>query len=260
MSNDKIKICHLYSRAMNIYGDRGNIIALTRRAQWRGKEVEYTEYNIGDKAPDLAEVDLFFFGGGQDLQQNEVAADLPKIADKLKKQVIEKKAALLAICGGMQLLAKYYETIAGERLEGIGLFDGYTVGGPRRFIGNVQAEAQLVPGQLLVGFENHSGRSYFNWDKQTPLGKVIAGEGNNGEDKTEGVVFHHAVGSYLHGSLLPKNPWLADWLLVKAFERRFGNYRLAELVDEEEAEAAKKAAEIARRGSAVTNITSNDKM
>jgi len=257
VKNDFIKICFLYSRSMNIYGDRGNIICLQHRAWWRGKDVVLMEYNVGDAAL-FDDVDLFFFGGGQDFQQLEVAKDLLKIGDKIKNQVLHKKAVILSVCGGLQLLAKYYQTRDGNRIEGIGLFDAYTVAGKERFIGNVVVESDLFgPEKLLVGFENHSGRTYANWQVVKPLGRVVVGDGNNGEDKTEGIVFENAVGSYLHGSLLPKNPWLADWLLEKAFARRYGDYQLAELDDEVEIRANREVVSLAKKVGRVKNITSN---
>lgn len=255
MENDKIKICWLYSRSMNLYGDRGNIIALNRRVKWRGKDLELVEYNIGDQI-EFDDIDLFFFGGGQDVQQQEVSIDLERVGGKIKKQVDRGGAAMLAICGGMQLMAQYYETKEGMKLAGVGLFDAYTVGGEERFIGNVLIETDLFGvGLEVVGFENHSGRTYLG-TKSQPLGRVLAGRGNNGEDGTEGVVFKGAIGSYLHGSLLPKNPVLADWLIEKAFIRRYGKYSLEPLDNEIELKALEVAKKMALRAGAVRNITS----
>ena len=252
---DFITICFLYSRSMNIYGDRGNVIALKKRVEWRGKDVVVEEYNIGDRY-DFTKVDLFFFGGGQDQQQLAVAVDLKNVGEMIKDQIIKSKAAMLAICGGLQLMGKYYDPIDSNRIDGTGLFDLYTVGGKERFIGNVLARSDIGgEGQTLVGFENHSGRTYVNLENNKPLAKVEYGRGNNGEDGTEGVVFHNAVGSYLHGSLLPKNPWLADWLIKKAFERKYGTYQLCELNDEVEHVAHQKAIDIARKVTRVTNIS-----
>ncbi len=257
MNEDYIKICFLYSKSMNIYGDRGNVIAMQKRAEWRGKKVIIEEYNVGDSNFDFSDIDFFFFGGGQDSQQISVSKDLIKIGDEIKKQVLEKNAALLAICGGMQLLGKYYQPIDGERLNGIGLFDLYTEGGKERFIGNVYAESDLTGVKNdLVGFENHSGRTYVNFDAQKCLGLVKNGRGNNGEDGKEGVVLKNAIGSYLHGSLLPKNPWLADWLLKKSFERRYKDYLLTDLHDEEEVLANKSAILVAKNTTKVQNISS----
>jgi len=254
-SGDKIKVCWLYSHSMNLYGDRGNIIAINRRVKWRGKEMELVEYNIGQKC-DFDDIDLFFFGGGQDKQQFEVADDLKEVGKKIKAQIKEKKAGLLAICGGMQLMARYYQTKEGERFEGVGLFDAYTEGGEERFIGNVVIETNLTgEAKQVVGFENHSGRTYLG-DEVTPFGRVISGSGNNGNDQTEGVVFQTAVGSYLHGSLLPKNPFLTDWLIQRAFERRYGSYQLDPLANDVEDQAWAAARGIAMKTGRVNNITS----
>lgn len=255
---DEIKIAWLYSRTMNLYGDRGNIICLQQRANWRHKKTQVIEYNIGDKELSWHEIDLFFFGGGQDQQQLEVAKDLKAIGKKIKNQIENEKAVMLGICGGLQLMANYYETSEGNKIDGVGLFDAYTVGGARRFIGNILAKSKLDQTERkLVGFENHSGRTYANWEKCQPLGEVIIGNGNNGEDKSEGIVYKNAVGSYLHGSLLPKNPWLADWLLLKAFEKKFGHYKLEALDDTVEIEAAEAAEILAKKVDKVENITSN---
>lgn len=257
MEKEFIKICWLYSRDMSIYGDRGNIICLKKRTEWRGKIAIVEEYNIGDSKFRFDEVDLFFFGGGQDLQQLEVAEDLKNVGKKIKKQIIDDKSVMLSICGGMQLMCNYYETSNKERIEGTGLFDAYTVGGERRFIGNVLVESELEDGKnKLVGFENHSGRTWANWQNLKPLGKVLFGNGNNGQDGTEGVVYKNAIGSYLHGSLLPKNPWLADWLLDKAFIRRYGKNNFELLDDQTEIEAQVSAIELAKKNTEVVNITS----
>ena len=255
MKNDKIIICWLYSRSMNLYGDRGNIMSIYRRTKWRGKDAEVMEYNIGEKF-DFSDVDLFFFGGGQDVQQHEVSEDLKKIGKELKKQIDQKGAALLAICGGMQLMGKYYETQAGHKIHGVGLFDIHTIGGEERFIGNVIVDSNITgESKELVGFENHSGRTYLS-EGMKPLGRMVVGRGNNGEDGTEGVVYKNAIGSYLHGSLLPKNPWITDWLIERAFRRRYGEYNLESLDDAIELEANDLAKKIAKKYGVVKNITS----
>lgn len=256
MIKDYIKICFLYANQMSIYGDRGNVIILKKRAEWRGKEVIWENYNVGDYGFNFDDIDLFFFGGGQDKQQMVVASDLQKIGDKIKKQVLDKNAVMLAICGGMQLLGNYYQPLNGDKLKGIGLFDLYTEGGEERFIGNVELNSDLSgETKSLVGFENHSGRTYVNWDEQKPLGTVISGNGNNGIDGTEGVVRGNAVGSYLHGCILSKNPWLADWLLKKSLERKYGTYQLDNLDDELELNAHKNAVIIAGKVKKVINLT-----
>ncbi len=254
MEQDYIKIVFLYSRLMNIYGDRGNIICLQQRAWWRGKRVEVLEYNIGDRNFDFGDIDLFFFGGGQDLQQLAVADDLKVVGKKIVGQLEQKKAALLAICGGLQLMGEYYQTADGEKIPGLGFLSAYTVAGKKRHIGNVVVDSEVFG--KIVGFENHSGQTYVDWKKNMPLGKVVVGAGNNGEDGFEGIIHLNTISSYLHGSLLPKNPKVADWLLLKAFERRYGNYQLAELDDNLEKEAAARAEVIAAKVSRVTNVSS----
>ena len=207
----KIKIAHLYPKLLNIYGDRGNILTLKCRCEWRGIEVEIEEINIGDK---INEHDIYFIGGGQDLQQIEVAKELQKYKGFLAQER-DRMAVFLGICGGYQLMGHYYQPFSGERLEGISLLDAYTVAGNKRFIGNVTAETDFVEPSSLVGFENHSGLTYLKGETE-PLGRVITGNGNNGTDGTEGARYKNVFGTYLHGSFLPKNPQFADYMIELA--------------------------------------------
>ncbi len=213
----KLHITHLYPKRMNIYGDRGNILTLSKRASWRGIDVEVTEVEISERLP--KRTDLYFFGGGQDQEQIAVAHDLAHHKTKLAEDVANG-VALLAVCGGYQLLGHYYEPGAGERLEGVGVFPITTIAGNKRLIGNVVAEAK-VKGivEPIVGFENHSGLTRLSPGAE-PLAHITAGFGNNGEDGTEGCKTNNAIGTYLHGSLLPANPALADWLLEAATGKR----------------------------------------
>jgi len=204
----------LYPAQMNIYGDRGNVIALQRRASWRGMTVEIALIGFGDPVP--AGVDVFFFGGGQDQEQVAVSKDLQGIKGHRIKRAVENGASLLGICGGYQLLGHVYRPHDAEPLPGIGLFDAETEAGHERFIGNVVIDTQWGD---LVGFENHSGLTYLAGDAR-PMGAVRVGRGNNGKDKTEGALWKHAIGCYLHGSVLPKNPVLTDWLIASALKRR----------------------------------------
>lgn len=221
----KLTIGYLYPDLMNIYGDTGNIIALKKRAQWRGIDTEVRNISVGDKLK-TSEVDIFFFGGGQDQQQVQVSQDLVKGGKgKVIKSEVEREVPLLAICGGYQLLGEYYKPFTGPKLPGVGLFPVYTVASDQRMIGNIVIKSSipytLIPKPYLVGFENHSGKTYLKEGVQ-PFGHVISGFGNNGEDKTEGCIYKNAIGCYMHGSLLPKNPELADWLLQKALEVKYG--------------------------------------
>jgi CobQ-like glutamine amidotransferase family enzyme len=230
MQTPELRICHLYPELMNIYGDRGNVITLTQRCRWRGYGVRVTCVSLGGGL-DPGEHDLFFIGGGQDREQILVCEDLSREKGESLRQAIEDGAALLSICGGYQLLGNHFLTYTGEDLPGISLFDVKTVGGETRFIGNVAVSSELkgVEG-TLVGFENHSGRTHLGPGCR-PLGKVIRGYGNNGEDGYEGCVYRNALGTYLHGSLLPKNPSLADWLILQALRRRYDLEALAQLDD-----------------------------
>jgi CobQ-like glutamine amidotransferase family enzyme len=234
---------------MNIYGDRGNVIALTQRARWRGIEVDVRAQSVGDR-PRFDDVDVFFFGGGQDKEQVAVSRDLQGDAGRALLAAIEGGAALLSICGGYQLLGQYFKTGTGDCLPGISLFDAYTVAGNHRFIGDVVVECDFGEGtRTLVGFENHSGKTYLGSGCQ-PMGKSMVGCGNNGEDGLEGARYRSALGCYLHGSLLPKNPWLTDYLLLAGLRRRHGEgVELAPLDDALEVRAHDAVLErIRRRG------------
>lgn len=228
----------LYPTKMNIYGDRGNVIALDRRASWRGLETTVKEIGIGDPVPD--DIDVFFFGGGQDEQQVAVARDLQGTKGDAIVASIEAGAGMLAVCGGYQLLGLEYRPHGAEPLPGIGVFDLVTLAGPERFIGNVVIESQWGD---LVGFENHSGLTQLG-PEQAPMGRVKVGRGNNGVDGTEGAIYKHAIGCYVHGSLLPKNPEVTDWLIATAMQRREPGFSLAPLADEMEHQA--RATAIAR--------------
>lgn len=212
----KLVIGWLYGAKMNIYGDRGNVLALRKRAEWRGIEVDVRNIGIGDDIPD--DIDIFFWGGGQDQEQIPVAKDIAGAKGEAIRSAIENGAAMLAICGGYQLLGHGYQPHDGDFLPGIGLFDASSVAGERRFIGNVVIESEQFG--TLVGFENHSGLTTLQGDCQ-PLGKVVIGKGNNGADGTEGAVYKNAIGCYLHGALLPKNPHLTDWLLAAGIRHRY---------------------------------------
>jgi CobQ-like glutamine amidotransferase family enzyme len=211
----------LYPDLMNIYGDRGNIVTLLQRARWRGLDARVLELGKGSHAG-MADVDVFFFGGGQDREQALVYDDLLETKAVHLAAAVQEGAAVLAVCGGYQFLGHYYETATGDHLPGIGLMDVRTEAGSTRCIGDVVVEADESLGlspRTLVGFENHSGRTFLG-DGVRPLGRVLRGGGNNATDGTEGAVAGGMFGTYLHGSLLPKNPHLADLIIGHALRRR----------------------------------------
>lgn len=210
---------HLYPDQLNLYGDRGNILTLQQRCQWRGIRLRVVELGIGD-ALDPDAYDMLFIGGGQDRDQAPVAQDLYETKSIGLWAAIEDDMPVLAVCGGYQLLAHYYRPASGPDLKGLGVFDAWTVHrGARapRCIGDI---AIRWNGQTLVGFENHGGQTYLGTAK--PLGKVLKGFGNNAQDGTEGATYRNAFGTYLHGSLLPKNPHFADYLIELALKRSYG--------------------------------------
>ncbi|MDD2823237.1 MAG: glutamine amidotransferase [Candidatus Daviesbacteria bacterium] len=254
----KLVIGYLYSDLMNIYGDTGNIIALQKRAEWRNIEVEIKYISVNDKL-NKGDVDIYFFGGGQDLTQEQVAYDLQKSnKGKIIKSEVERGVPLLSICGGYQLLGEYYQPHNKPKLRGISLFPAYTVASNDRMIGNIviktqdsvilrskteesRSFAKAQDDNYLVGFENHSGKTYLK-NEAKPFGKVIKGFGNNGEDHTEGCIYKNAIGCYMHGSLLPKNPELTDWLLTRALEVKYKKEVLLKPINDEiESKAHNKA-------------------
>ena len=230
--NLTISIAHLYPKLLNLYGDIGNIITLQKRCQWRGINVEFEEINIGDK---IKSHDLYFIGGGQDKQQEDVSEDLNKQKEELLAQR-DDGAVFLGVCGGYQLLGHYYKLLNNKEIKGISLLDAYSISGKKRFIGNVTAKTDFLTPNTLVGFENHAGLTYIQGETQ-PLATMIVGNGNNGTDKTEGARFKNVFGTYIHGSLLPKNPHFADYLIELALEKRYGEkIKLSKLDDKIEME------------------------
>lgn len=215
----QLTLLHLYPDLLNIYGDRGNVLALARRAAWRGIELAVREVSVGEEV-DFAGVDLLCIGGGEDRKQALAAEDLVRRGSDLR-EAVDGGLAVLAVCGGYQLLGRYYQPAEGERLPGVGVLDAHTVAGRRRMIGNVALDSETFG--TLVGFENHSGRTYLGPGCR-PLGRVRRGRGagNNGSDGGEGALHRACVGTYLHGSVLPKNPALGDFLLRAALARRYG--------------------------------------
>lgn len=220
-ARDRFTVGWFYPDLMNIYGDRGNILTLVQRARWRGLHARVLDLTKG-VTRGIEEVDVFFFGGGQDREQALVYKDLVQHKAAPLARALRRGAAMLAVCGGYQLLGHYYQTATGERFPGMGLIDVYTEAGSRRCIGDVVVQVDrrlgLAPA-TLVGFENHSGRTFLGSGVR-PLGRVLRGHGNNGADGSEGAVSGGVFGTYLHGSLLPKNPHLADLIVERALRRR----------------------------------------
>jgi lipid II isoglutaminyl synthase (glutamine-hydrolysing) len=242
----KIVVAHLYPDYLNIYADRGNMAVLDRRAAWRGIGFDYRTVSVGE-TPTPGEADLYYVGGGQDREQALIAPDLAAKGPALA-EAVAAGAALLAVCGGYQLLGRFYRDRSGAELPGVGFFPLHTVAGDKRMIGDVLLECELMPGELrtLAGFENHAGRTFLEASAE-PLGRVVAGFGNNGEDGVEGCRVGRAIGTYLHGPLLPRNPWLADWLLAQALGRRAGEpVALEPIAEDFEPHAHRVAAERAR--------------
>ncbi len=244
----RIRVGHLYPEYLNIYADRGNIAVLTRRAALRGHELVVTAISVGDALPADA-YDLLYVGGGQDREQALIAPDLEAKSEALHAAHAHG-AAMLAVCGGYQLLGRGYRGRDGSFMPGAGLFGHETVAGDVRMIGDVLLECELEPGvrSQIAGFENHAGRTVLD-PNATPLGRVIHGFGNDGSSGFEGCRLGRALGTYLHGPLLPRNPWLADWLLAQALGHATASEppQLEPLSDTLEQDAFRVAAERARK-------------
>ena len=219
----------LYPDLMSIYGDRGNIICLQKRCEWRGIATSVKRISLEDAPKELAGCDLLFAGGAQDSQQVLVFDDLKKSKGKILQGIIEDNIPGLYICGAYQFLGKYYKEADGTIINGLGIFDLYTINpgkNHKRLIGNVVASTAKslgsdLPLTTLVGFENHGGRTYLGKNIK-PLAQIMIGNGNNGDDKTEGSMHKNSFGSYFHGPILPKNPHFADYLIIKALEKKYG--------------------------------------
>jgi lipid II isoglutaminyl synthase (glutamine-hydrolysing) len=240
----RIRVAHLYPDYLNIYADRGNIAVLARRAAWRGHELEVAPFSVGETFRP-GDHDLFYVGGGQDREQALVAADLAAKGASLR-EAVDGGAAVLAVCGGYQLLGRSYRDREGRELPGVGLFPLETLAGERRMIGDVLLDCGWA-GRTLAGFENHAGRTILD-DGAEPLGRVVSGFGNDGASGAEGCRVARAVGTYLHGPLLPRNPWFADWVLAQALAHAGGGAppELAPLPDDLEQDAHEVAARRAR--------------
>ncbi|MGH2487252.1 MAG: type 1 glutamine amidotransferase [Ktedonobacterales bacterium] len=242
-----LRICHLYPKVLSVAGDRGNLFAIQRRCEWRGVQTEVADVDVGQNAhfPDF---DVILFHGGQDKEMDVAARDMEE-KNALLREAVESDVLVLAVCAGYQLLGNYYQPYTGPRLEGAHAVDIHTIGGNTRYMNHIAVECDFAAGgkQTLVGFENHSGRTYLGPGVQ-PLGKVIAGGGNNGEDGGEGARYRQVYGTYLHGPVLPKNPWFTDHLIVNGLRHRYGAVEpLAALPDGAEQRAHDAALRMALR-------------
>lgn len=237
MKKYELNILELYPKDMNIYGDSGNVLVLKKRAEKRNISVNILSYNIGDSFP--KNVDIVVAGGGQDSGQEKVNKDLLKIKDKLKK-LAENYTPMLLICGSYQLFGNYFRTNEGKVLKGIGILNAYTEATNERMVGNIITES--VPFGEIIGYENHSGKTALEGDT-LPLGLVKLGAGNNGEDSTEGARYKNVIGTYLHGSLLPKNPKIADFLISEAMAKKYpDDFTKLKVLDDSLADEARKVA------------------
>lgn len=227
----ELNICHLYPDILNLYGDRGNIITMKRRLEGRGIKVNIDECAIGQPL-NADKYDIFFIGGGQDFEQEVLLRDLSSGKAQDIRTAVEEEKTFLAICGGYQMLGEYYKTWDGVQLDFIGAIGVHTIGAKERMIGNYMFKTTPESGDtVVVGFENHSGKTYLS-EQVAPLGMMLSGNGNNGEDKTEGARYKNVFGTYSHGSLLPKNPVLCDFILQTALNHRYdGAEPLAPLDD-----------------------------
>lgn len=245
-----LKIGHLYPTLMSVAADRGNLFSIEKRCQWRGIATEVDQIFV-KQTPDFTKYDLILFHGGADREMELASRDIQAKVPSLK-EAVESNSVVLSVCAGYQLLGHYYKPFQGPELKGAGLLDLYTEGGGTRFMTHMALEfavdleqAENQGGKkVLVGYENHSGRTYLGPNAK-PLGKVIAGWGNNGKDGFEGANYKYVFGTYLHGPVLPKNPWFTDLLIQLALERRYGKVELAPLDDATENAAHNAALKLA---------------
>ena len=236
MSKQVITVLQLYPKDMNIYGDHGNLLVLQRRLQWYGYEPKIIHYNVGDTFPE--NVDIIIGGGGQDSGQEVIHQDLIKIGPKLQA-LADKEIPMLLVCGLYQLFGNFFKTLDGKTLTGIGVLDVETHGTHERLIGNIVTTSEEFGD--IIGYENHSGQTYLG-KNAAPFATVIKGAGNNSKDGHEGARYKNVFGTYLHGSILPKNPRLADFLIHTAVTQKYGDFS-TDIVDDLLADLARKTAE-----------------
>ncbi len=238
----ELKIAWLYPDLMSTYGDRGNVIVLQKRCEWRRIEAEVVPVTLETPISKLASCDLIFMGGAQDRQQKLAANDFLKRKGPVVKEMVERGIPALFVCAAYQFVGHYYKPYRGDPISGAGIFDLYTEhpgDQAKRLTGNVVAKI-VTTGETIVGFENHGGRTYLG-PKMKPFAKVLKGFGNNGKDGFEGAVYKNSIGSYFHGPLLPKNPEIADWLISKALEKKYNNIVPLTKLDDSLEESAQKA-------------------
>lgn len=236
MSIKTITILQLYPQDMNIYGDYGNALVLKRRLEWYGYKPKLISYNVGDNFP--SDIDIVVGGGGQDSGQLKIKDDLKRIGPKLKK-LADSNVPMLMVCGLYQLFGRYFKTSTGEVIDGIGIFDAETLGKSERMIGNIILDSDEFG--AIYGYENHSGQTFLS-KKVSALGKVRLGAGNNLQDGTEGARYKNVIGTYLHGSILPKNPNVADFLIKSAVIEKYGEFIGDEIDDSLALQARRTAA------------------
>lgn len=238
-----INICHLYPDLLNLYGDRGNVIALKQRALWRGIDVVVHNISIGQEY-DTNKYDITFLGGGQDFEQEIIQNDLLTQKGDAIRDAINSGKVFLAICGGYQLLGKYYTTFDGKQINLLGALDIWTIAQSNRLIGNFAFRCDFLASNsfdgVIVGFENHAGRTFLG-SNVSPLGKIIRGHGNNDQDGFEGARFKNTFCSYSHGSLLPKNPKLTDYLLSIAMKNKYPSFNILVPLDDSIEQAARQS-------------------
>lgn len=232
----KIRILHLYPRDMNIYGDMGNVLTVKKRLEWYGYEPEVLSYNPGDKFP--ADIDIIIGGGGQDSGQGKIQDDLVALGPKLR-ELARDGLPMLVICGLYQLFGNFFQTISGEIIKGIVVLNIETYGKQERLIGNIVVHSEQFGD--IIGYENHSGQTFL-FSGVEALGKVKLGAGNNLSDRLEGARVNNVIGSYMHGSLLPKNPQIADFLIEQAAIRRYGEFKPTGEIDDSLAKLARQRA------------------
>ncbi|GCE13737.1 type 1 glutamine amidotransferase [Tengunoibacter tsumagoiensis] len=225
-----LKIGHLYPTLMSVAADRGNLFSIEKRCKWRGISTEVDPIYV-KQTPDFTKYDLILIHGAADREMEIASKDLQFKAESLR-EAAEANVTFLSVCAGYQLLGHYYKPYQGPEFKGASILDLYTEGGSQRFMTHVALECTFpdIGTKVLVGYENHSGRTFLG-PKAQPLGKVLAGWGNNGKDSGEGAIYKNVFGTYIHGPVLPKNPWLTDLLIQRALERRYGKFDLLPLDD-----------------------------